>query len=234
MQLHSINNFLKAGTGALPNGKWKAVAIHPSSEVDLLVVNGYTLSIGAIVPLTSGGSGAQLLAVRSSSTTTSLPAGGPTPLPPYGDKLVVQLYEECDALIPPGPRVPTLHHATMSDTILPVSPADPELALVVPMQGRSRCTLSFARSDSTVDLEVFILGIRLGAPGSGLALPTETSETWWNGGGAAPTDAFGNVEARTINVENECFDLIAISFRGAAGAGSSYVIVEVFGEHSNL
>lgn len=225
MKIASFDKFLLKQTAQLPNGEWRAVGIHASSEVDLVTVGGSVLSIGSLLPAKGS---APISAVRRSAGSFA----------PVGERLVLQLYEPCDELVPPAVRAPVCMKAEIDATGggLPALAASPAIAIRLPFQGRQHATISFMRSDSALDMQCVVIGRRRPFYDNtgGDLLTQATPETWWNGGAAAPTDAFGNVCARTFHIggvdNEECFDDLLICVRGAAGVDIVTVLAEAYGE----
>jgi hypothetical protein len=231
MKLHTINDFLFNGGGQLPaNVDARAVAIHPSSVVDLVDVDGFRLGPGGIAPASPQ---MNVRAVRNSS-------GG---FSKTGETLVLALYEPCDPLVPLGSRVPVFSRIVGQASALPDMVSTPVIAMRLPFHGRQHATFTFERSDTTVDLSIYVVGFRAGIAGDPTNGATQQRtaanvETWWNGGGAAPTDVNGQTCSRTIHVggdeSEECFDWIIIYARGAAGSGTYTITAEAWGERMSV
>jgi hypothetical protein len=245
MKLHTIDNFLTDRSQAAPKGNWRGVAIHPSSEVDLVDVGGYRLTVGGVVPWPTGG--ADIQPVRHSpggyanpniETAQHLSLDG---LHVVGEKLVLAFYEECDALVPLGSRAPVFRTLITGDGNVPELLEDAQCMMRIPMQGRSRAVISFAR-DEALDLTVIVVGRRIpvreagyenGSYGS--TLVAAASETWFDGGASPPELPDGNYAMRQINIENECYDELDVYVHGeAGGSGSTTLSAEAFGEAVNL
>jgi hypothetical protein len=262
MKLFTASDFLAARTGAfpkaipLPDGNWKAVAIHPSSEVDLVDIGAIArLGVGGLVPI-SGSNQPGVMPVRrpcadqnDGITSNGSPRDGNTRAP--GGKLVLQLYEACDALENPGPRNPIARAVVFNDGLLTATADGAPLCFRLPFQGRQMVRFSCFRGDSTRDLNLVVVGVNYGLWEHPQLMTSDfvtvaTTQTWWNGGGAAPTvtplaTSFGaGTAARTFyyggqgdNVE--AFDELAVFAFGAfGGGGTSAVSVsgEVWGERS--
>lgn len=239
MQLYRIDGFLASGGGQLPaNVDVRGVAIHPSSEVDLVDINGFRLAPCGIVPCAPG---ATIKSVRNG-------VGG---FAPIGESLVLALYEKCDPLVPLGMRTPVFSKIVGDATLLPGAAVTPALIAVrLPFHGRQHATITFQRSDTANDLSVQALGVRYGIVGDPTAVggnagaasqrTASSEEFWWNGAVAAPVDLLGQTCARTVHVggdeSEECFDALFVLVRGAAGAaGTTYTItVEAWGERSQV
>lgn len=234
MKLHTFDDFLTHGTAPAPKGDWRGVAIHPSSEVDLVDVGGYRLTVGSVVPWN-----AELAAVRralgaftylDSAIHKSLDG-----LNVVGEKLVLAFFEQCDSLVPLGARAPTFRNLVTSDDNIPVALADSQLMLRVPMQGRSRAVVSFTR-DEDLELTVTIVGRRMSPRSHGLEVSTfhaHDAETWRDGG-VPPTLTDGNFAWKQLNIENERYDeLLVYAYGAAGGTGSTSFSAESFGEGVN-
>lgn len=240
MKLQQFDEFLTNGQ-ALIDGGYTAIAIHPSSEVDLVDVGGYRLGVGAIVPV-SKSSPSKLQAVRVAPDELT-GEGDPLLARDVGQKLVVQLYEPCDQLIPPGPRLPVFRQRSFPAAGLGGNTGDASLVLRVPMQGRSQMTLTFRRDTDVEDLTVVPVGILYGDRTQGIQQGTrfvpDAAVTWWDGGGAAPTVGVSatyaaELASRVVHYggggdSREAFDEIAIFAYGGVG-GDVYIAAEAFGE----
>lgn len=140
MRIFTLDSFLTKGSGTIPEGAWVGVGIHPSSEVDLMEVGGVRCGVGAIVPLRSGDTAKAVRSLNAPDIkiiAAALNALGPADgnLAP-NDKLVIQVYEECDPWNPPGKRVPYNTQAIVTAP-LPTTQATAKLIARIPMCGRA-------------------------------------------------------------------------------------------------
>jgi hypothetical protein len=239
MKLLTVDRFLTIGAGTLPGG-FRAVAIHPSSEVDLVDLGGgVQLTVGSVVPVP--GQAQAIAPVRyflSNGVGQHAPLDGDNTT--VGEKLVLALYEGCDPLVPLGPRVPVFRSWRVKLADLPALAADAKMVFRVPMHGRSRCVISISRSDP-LDLGLIVLGRRAGTresrknpPLTGFEVVAAAAvETWFDGGGAPPS-AVGVTLDRQYNVENERFDELNVYVYGALGTDDNPISAEGFGEGGNL
>lgn len=278
MILLQKDKFLRDGTAGkdltpraveIDANRFTGIAIHPSSEVDLVLVDDHwILSPRSIVPLD--------LAKTHSLTPIRLPltedilTGSGNLLGPVldspnasghalvGERLVVQLYEKCDPLVPPtAGRTPRYKDALLAAASIPTTAATARLVLRVPMQGRRGCCIGMARvSDpvSNVDLSMIIAATKAGRRSYGLAVEqngwvtpynfanltsipvSTTTETWFGGSGTAPTLAYDATKPafRTFTIGGfgdnaESVDELRLYLYGAAG-GDAVVFAESFGD----
>jgi hypothetical protein len=203
MKKFQADSFLTKGSVPLPGGKWRGVAIHPSSEVDMAVVDGMMLTVGGVVPL------APNTTVRAEAVRYGLPTYGIIDAARHraadgrhvvGERLVLALYEDCDALVPLGARASSFCAWRVSEDelgtensaeYLPFAEASAQLIFRVPMQGRTRCALAFSR-DETLDMTIHVYGRRAGSrqhrtasPDTNFGMLAASSEgvvTWFDGG----------------------------------------------------
>lgn len=248
MRVIRYEQFLTPGQTevTIPPG-YRAVAIHSTSQCDIADVNGFRLGVGSILPLTGGQASAR--AVRCPPPEID----GDNGLAECSGHLSLALYEACDELVPPGPRVATYGRAVIADAALAATLATAQPALRLPFQGRSQAAIRFKRTDGTVDLSMVVVGVMYGYrewfTDAQLAGGTGEPEyyvsdpvTWWDGGGAAPTIGAANPlntehAWRAVNLGGQGdaidpFDELAIYIFGAAGVGNcvSLVSAEAFGE----
>jgi len=259
VKLLHIPKFLTDGKGTIPKG-YRAVGIHPSSEVCLLDVNGFTLGVGGLVPLHES---VQVKALHNpiiddqifgTGNNNLLPADGVSS--ELGDQLVLQLYEACDPLVPPGPRVPYYKDVRIAAADIGVTAELAKLAMRVPFHGRAACAVAFKRITIAADLNVIVVGRSYGRrnPNSKLvALGSDftdqggvwhemAAETWWNGGGAAAAQASVEVDGNARRWRqivcggeadaSEAFDELVIYVWGAAG-GDAWLTAEAYGERTH-
>jgi hypothetical protein len=236
MKLESFSKFLANG-GQLKAG-FRACAIHPSSEVDLVDVGSYRLGVGAVIPL-SPTAPTELRAVRRAPLAMFNPGDADD----IGQQLVLQLYEECDELVAPGPRMPLSRAGTVVAASLGAAVGAANLILRVPFQGRRMACVRFKRNTALADLSLVVVGASYGfkkdALGQSGLYVEKTTETWWDGGGVAPQVAAGvplagQLEVRQLYVGGfgdgaEAFDELQFYVFGAAG-GDAEVTVEAYGE----
>jgi hypothetical protein len=240
MKLHVDDNFLTVGETS-PAGRFHALGIHPSSEVDLAIVNGRQLSIGAIVPASPG---LTVSAVRNQPGALNVAGDG---FEQCGQRLVLQLYEDSDALVPPGPRAPVLRRTQILAANLSAVVATANMAFRLPFHGRRQATLRFRRTTNAQDLSVVVVGVNWGyrrdgqftvGTFGGAMLVENTTETWFNGGAApavAVGDLAGTLEYRVVHIggggdSQESFDELGVFVFGAAGGGDVQIEGEAFGE----
>jgi len=190
MKFYADNDFLQKGSTQVPlsGAKFVAIGIASSSEVDLVNVGGHILSPKGIVPFTGHD---PLLSVRGPYTnalegvTTALD-GVKNP----GSKLCVQMYEEGDPLVPPGPRAPYVAFANVAN--MPATPATAALVFRIPFAGRSHAQIHVA-GNVFADLSLVIRGVKYaGPPRSTITTPffdEQAAVDLWNGAGASPTTA---------------------------------------------
>lgn len=238
MLVHPLEKFLTLGGASAPSSGFVAVGIHPSSEVDLVDVNGQILGVGALVALNKSQTAA-LKAVRRAPGQLSS-AGDDADV---GQKLVLQYFEACDPLVAPGHRDPTSRAAVVKAADLGVVAGGANCAIRLPFQGRRMARISFKRIASSADVSLVVVGASYGDRRVDLYSPMyveKTAETWWNGGGSAPVLATGPlaavVEARQVYVGGfgdaaEHFDELQIYVYGAADAGNDvHVAATAYGE----
>lgn len=168
MRIFSEDAFQSKGSTQIPSGPWVAVGIHCQSEVDLCIVGGRRLGIGGIVPVADGGQ--NVIAVRRPATSRSLAgavaSAGANPANhnakdgsgvAVGDKLVLQLYEACDALFSAGPRIPFEMEVRNVQCALGV--ANSSMIARIPFSGRRQATI-FSTQPQGSDLGIIIRGVR--------------------------------------------------------------------------
>jgi hypothetical protein len=244
MKVFAVDNFLVKGSAGLPSGAFRAIAIHPSSEVDLIKVNGRLLGPGTLLPMTPGET-PSIESVRFAPTVYE-GASDITDRSQAGQLAVVQLYEACDSLDPPGPRVPSLRYGKVLAANLGAVIGAANIIARVPFSGRRMARISFMRTANPVDLSLVIMGVVWGTkvdggigPGLEGHVVQQITQTWWNGAGAAPTITAGGVaglgQARIIYVgggadAEEGFDELVLFVFGGAGAGDAVVFAESYGE----
>jgi hypothetical protein len=233
MKLYPADRFYDDKGTQLPPGNWRGVAIHPTSEVDMVRIGANVLTVGSVVPF---GPNADM--VRNAPAEWD-PGSGDQLL--AGQRLVLALYESCDSLVPLGARAPTHRRKVIATASLGAAVGGANLALRLPFSGRKRARITFSRSTNAQDLSLVIIGANwgrlenglLGVAGKGL-LTQKTPETWWNGGGAAPTitvtAAAGELASAVVLVENESFDELVCYVFGPAGGGDAHVEAEADGE----
>lgn len=236
MKLQTVEKFLSRGTSETTRG-FVAAGIHPSSEVDIVDIGGQRLGVGSLVPLV-GDAAQELRAVRR--RCNELAYGSMDVFEgqlPIGERLVLQLYEKCDPLIPPpSSRLPVWRKMAFSANFLGPLAADMECFFRLPFQGRKMATISFERSDN-VDFSVYVVGARRGfVDQSDTTHYTESTVVTWFDGGAAPTHNFdGNRIARVVHVGGfgdaaERFDELQVCAYGNATAGIITITGEAYGE----
>lgn len=238
MQIVRFEQFLEKESAEIQAG-FVAAAIHPSSEVHLCTINGHTCAVGTIIPL--GGQGARVEPVLrlppeiDGGVNDYLWALGP---------LCLVLYEACDLLVPPGPRVPITRRARVAEASIPTARANAFPVIRLSFQGRSDAMISFKRGGDAQDLTLLVVGImygdrRVDPRATNFELFTDMDErTWWNGGGAAPLIATAapldaELAAETVYIggaATEAFDELAIFIWGPAGGGDAFVRAKAFGE----
>jgi hypothetical protein len=233
MKIFTFTPFLTRGAAEISAG-FRACAIHPSSEVDLVTVGQHRLGVGAIVPLS-----------KTQPTPITAVRAAPDGFTPnqqdawtVGQHLVLQLYEDCDELVPPGPRMAVSRSAIITAAALPALVANAVIAFRLPMQGRAMACIRMQRSTTAADLSLLIQGWSWGeeraASNQGPRV-VESSENWFNGGGAGAVAGLrGDVLARQVYVGGDGdgetpFDELVVYAYGAAG-GISYIEGVAFGE----
>lgn len=236
MKIVTEPKFLTTGSKQL-TGRYRALAIHPSSEVDLVDIDGVRLGVGGIVPFPL--SGANVLSVRNAPNEIVAASGDHLDV---GQKLVLQLYEDCDELVPPAPRHATFRSGIIAASALGAVVAAANLIVRLPFQGRAQAAIRFKRLTSPQDLSLVVLGVSYGTrsdAGTGANYVELPVETWWNGGGAAPTVTTGplalQLQAAVVNLggmgdEAEALDELQCWVYGPAGLGRAECTAVAFGE----
>lgn len=252
MKLYYPDRILDRGSEQLPAG-FVGVAIHPSSDVDVVDVDGARLAPRSVVPIDPT-TRATVKAVRRRIDVNAFPGA-----PGVGDsleitpdytpqKLVLQLYEKCDQLIPPGPRTPYYRDILIPSADLSAVALTANLALVIPFWGRSTLQLSVKRTDTTQDLSFFIVGRKHGNRDSASPKPIfsalasfgdedgvldESGVFTWG----MPTFTLDPTLPRWRTVyfgglgdAGECFDYLLVFCYGAAGGGDALLVAEAYGE----
>jgi hypothetical protein len=245
MKVHHFSAFNLKGGASLPAG-YKAVGIHPSSEVDLVQVDNDKLTVMGLVP-TNPANTVKLTALRS-YRDTGLDVAEKDQV---GGYLAVVCYEECDDLENPGPRRPftfgvRLDLAAFGATTINAA----TLVQRVPFMGRQQLALYLKRSTTGADLNVVVRGVRyfdrdqlvkIINAGDGPTVPyvDELQDSWWGGAAAAPVSAIDGttVLGRTIYIGGggdlqECYDEFEIWAYGAAG-GFAYIAGEALGDRAD-
>jgi hypothetical protein len=191
MYFHTESNFLTKGSTQPPSppsgSAFVAMAIASSSEVDLAFVNGHTLQPMALVPY-----GPSVFAVRNAYSNplegiVQAADGVRNP----GEKLVLQLYEPGDLIVPPGPRAPYLTGGAINNA--PTTAGTAQLLSRIPFSGREQCTVIIAANSNT-DTFVIFRGVRYMVEGvTSVALYAEETapDDAWAGAGAMPTTGIG-------------------------------------------
>jgi hypothetical protein len=140
MRFHVESEFGKKGSTQLPaDGDIVAVGIASSSDVDICEVGPYRLGPMSIVPCRGGETVEALRGFRATNLNGSVPSL-------INQNLVLQLYESCDALVPPGPRAPVM---VASGPIFLAGAGLFTLALRVPFSGRKQCVFNVRRVTET-------------------------------------------------------------------------------------
>lgn len=267
MKIFRASQFLTKGFAQLDTQGCVAVGIHPSSEVCLVDVAGMMLAVGGIVPLPPKVASIELLAVHwplngdqlfGADANNFTPADGVTE--GLGDKLVLQLYEKCDALVPPGPRVPLYKDVQVAAANIGLTAENAKLAMRVPFHGRAACAIAFTRPGAADDLSLLVVGRSYGRrnPISPLSAAWVAGsndfgdaggvwhemaiETRLNGGGAAA--ATPSIEAAQVGYRwrqvvvggeadaSEAFDELQLFVFGPAGA-LARLTAEAYGERTH-
>jgi hypothetical protein len=237
VQLHRVNKFLTNGRGSIPTGPFVAVGIHPSSEVDLVDVAGHRLGVGAIVPCEGG------IEVKAVRNAPQLAGAAFTSEDFAGQRLVLQLYEKCDQLIPPGPRLPVFREGFKAAADIGVDAANAGTPIVrLPFHGRTMATITFRRTTDAADLTLLVVGFNHGEVGGNtgmIRITEQTTTTWWNGAVPPAVTVHGGasldtLQARTVYVGGlsdaaEGFDELMLFVYGAAG-GDARLFAEAYGE----
>lgn len=238
MLIYPVERFLSRITAPVPSG-YVAVGIHPSSEVDLVDVNGMILGVGAIVPLNKQ-QAAKVTAVRRAPLQVEADGDHYD----VGQRLVLQFYSDCDAQTPPGPRLPVSRAGFISAASLGAVVGAANLVFRLPMHGRRMACIRFLRNTAVADLSLVVVGASYGRRGDALGergmFVEKTTETWWNGGGVAPQVAVGanlagQLEVRQVYVggfgdDAEGFDELLLYVFGAGGGGRAEVDATACGE----
>jgi len=237
MKLHQDDAFLTKGSSTLPPGNWRAAAIHPSSDVDLCIIGGYTLGVGSIVPL-EGSGGHNVLAVRGfSNELLQVLATNVTP----NLRIVLALYEECDPLVPLGVRSTYVDSITFPSGSIPTAVGfiTSGCAFRVPFTGRRHFTCWARRDTTAADLNLvfrckrYLSRLQISKDADQFAHYDEFQDSWWHGP-AAPlsmVDA-ATVLSRTFHLgasSEESWDEIEVFVWGAAG-GNAQLGVQASGE----
>lgn len=254
MKLVTCPKFLTRGSFELPAGVI-AAAIHPSSEVDLCDVGGmHRLSVGGIVPLPQN----QIVSVESVRNPLigdQLFGTEPGNITIYdgeeepGGKLVLQLYDKCDALMPPGGRVSYYKDIEIAEADIPATEEAAQLAMRIPFHGRAQCTVGMWRSGGTQDLSIIVVGRSYGRKGARLSNGSDFTDqggvvyehgtqTWWNGGAVPESSVEAGVYLwRVFHVGGlgdsaEAYDELQLFVYGGAGGGIARITAEAFGERT--
>lgn len=148
MQFVTCADFLERRQLTLPDGKFVAVGIAASSEVDLVTINGHVLGPQALVPY-----GTTCEAVRGRRNEPVAQLAGT-----IGQKLVIQLYERCDVLVPPGPRAPIV--VSSGVRVLSNTLAGQEPLLRVPFSGRKQCQFAIQFETTSGAYNARVRGVR--------------------------------------------------------------------------
>jgi len=157
MRIHSIGDFARGWEQPLP--PCAAVAIAPSSDVDLCSIGGHVLAPGAVVPYAP-----TVIPVRGYRTDDD----------PIATGLVLVLYDECDAWLPPGPRTARVYQGSGGGP-------DPQRVLRVPFSGRKQAAISIQRASALEEPAIVqtVRGVRYWsreAIRGGLVLPPVCTE----------------------------------------------------------
>jgi hypothetical protein len=264
VELRTFAKFLTNGVAELEAG-WVAVGIHPSSEVCLVDVNGVKLGVGAIVPIGKAATklyavhwplnGDQLIGAEAGNYT---PADGQTEF--LGDNLVLQLYSDCDALIPPGPRMPFYKDVRVLSAEVGATAELAKLAMRIPFHGRAACAIAVTRPGDTDDVNILVVGRAYGRrnPSSFLSSLWEKAannfgdqggvwhemavQTRQNGGGVGATTP--TIESTATGYRwrqfvvggeadaSETFDELLV-FVYSAAAGDVWITAEAYGERTH-
>lgn len=250
MQLVTVDQFLTNVTHAVPKG-FVAYGIHPSSEVDVLEVEGRRLGVGGILPV-SADAAHTVTAIRRPTGPLAFNGLGARVsrdgLQYPGEKLVLQCYEKCDALVPPPAcRVPAFREVIIADEDLDVLPAAAVVLFRLPMQGRNHARIAFQRDDDTVDVSITVVGaihgVRAGSVVADAVAISHYDEdgtyTLWNGAMAMPVLTVAGVgDSRVLHFGGDGDDalaideLIVLGHSGGAGSGSFYITGEADGERA--
>ena len=239
MKIFTEPQFLAKGSTQLPNYEgMRGVGIHPSSEVDSCTVAGVKLGVKSIIPV---GAGAEVRADKKKFNNTTYPGlalqfdnAVMDNAPNAGDKLVLQIYEACDRMIPPGPRASYLTRTGQS--VLPTTRVLAQAVAKLPTMGRVRSALSWIALNATAVINV--AGVRMlygqaslytsGAACFLVSNPTDYTSPLTN---IVPAGvAFGGSQpSRTIYIDNENFDYLLV-WAFDPGGGSLDFLAEVSGE----
>lgn len=156
MRWVSFAEFSTQKAVTLDAGDFVAVGIAASSEIDICLVGGHVLGPQTLVQFST-----TVEAIRGLRTGL-LPSG--VSAPPVGQRLVLQLYERCDVLIPPGPRSPLV--VTSDFYVVPAALGVTNPILRVPFAGRKQCAFAVKRSagtEATDDLSYLVRGVKYNA-----------------------------------------------------------------------
>lgn len=177
MQWQSFPNFNLGGSAQIQQGPYVACGIAAGSEVDTCLVGDQKLGPMSLVPCRGG---TNLTALRGYRTyggqpiQNQLETPGGAPGGQVGGTLVLQLYEACDVLVPPGPRAPLLVSGFVASTALPATNATAALLLRIPFHGRRQGTFSVKRAGN-IELNVLVQGVRYLDPGLRASLGKDAS-----------------------------------------------------------
>lgn len=240
MKLNVADNFLSRGSMNIPNGAYKAVGIHCSSEVDAIEMGGIRVGARSVIPLGMSQNGGQLVTSARKGLNgryTGLTGGTEMSnanqrdgVRAPGEKLVLQLYEECDDLNPPGPRVPYL-----TSVLLPTlsaagatTAATAMLVSVLPMSNRLRAVLSFGANLNGASYG--LRGIRESAAGDGMFYVDKAAVVLPNTPSIyAAAGAIADPQCNIVYVDNESFDWLLV-YMFSAGAPNGLFSAEVDGD----
>lgn len=244
MKIFTEPQFLAKGSTQLPNYEgMRGVGIHPSSEVDSCTVAGVKLGVKAIVPV---GAGAEVRADKRKFNNITFPGlalqfdtSVADNAPNAGDKLVLQIYEACDRMIPPGPRAPYLSRASSSG--LPGTKVLAAPMFKLPTSGRTRIALSWMALN--IQAIVNVSGVRmtygvqpLTNDGRGTFGYVISNTTDYNSPATAMASAGPSqpavIPTRTIYIDNESFDYLLVWAWDLGNSGGNYfdILAEVSGE----
>lgn len=245
---HRILDVTRSGD-QLPRG-FIGVGIHPSSLVDQVDIDNVRLGPKSIVPLNPTQT-ANVQRVRwpiVDDATIGTPGAGDAPGDGdalFGQKLVLQCYEPCDALVPPGPRTPYYRDISIAAASLGTTGAAANIALTIPFWGRTTMCLSVMRTSLAQDLSFFVVGRKHGNRSESrivTALPSFADQdgVWTESGVFAwgiPTNTLDPTVPRWRTVyfgglgdAAECYDYLQVYCYGPAGGGDVLAVAEAYGE----
>lgn len=250
MRIVTFSDFGFSG-GAIPVGNWRACGIAPNSNIDLAEVGGARVGPCSLVPCQAGMPVLPVRGFRSGALGTADTLAEQASNVRNLSTLALVLYEECDGLIPPGPRA-----TWRGGGFFELPGAVNKLVVRAPFHGRKQAHVAVRGEDgvTVTDQQIIVRGIRY-LPLEFLQGVKDSPEDYqpfveeatpvsvFNGGASVPTSSVDpdipspNLLGRIENVggggdNQEGFDELEVWLIGDGGAyqGVGFVDVEVSGE----